>query len=167
MAATITSILVPVDFSPASGGAVEYGRLLARRFGARLRLLHVVEDPLVAAAWSEAYAFDTAALRERLVAAASDEIEKIAATLTDVPVATEVIVGSPARAIVGRSAEPDIDLVVMGTHGRSGVSHLLLGSVAERVVRSARCPVLTVREGSGHFEAISAAAPIAETASPA
>ena len=74
--------------------------------------------------------------------------DRAPATITDVPVTTEVIVGSPARAIIGRSAEPDIDLVVMGTHGRSGVSHLLLGSVAERVVRAARCPVLTVREGN-------------------
>jgi nucleotide-binding universal stress UspA family protein len=166
MAAIITSILVATDFSPASSGAVEYGRILAHRFGASLRLLHVVEDPLLAAAWSEAYAFDTSALRERLRSGAEDEITKIAATL-DVPVTTEVIVGSPARAIIGRSAEPDIDLVVMGTHGRSGVSHLLLGSVAERVVHGARCPVLTVREGSGHFEAVPATVLTAEAAAPA
>jgi nucleotide-binding universal stress UspA family protein len=167
MAAIISSILVATDFSPASSGAVEYGRILARRFGASMRLLHVVEDPLLAAAWSEAYAFDTSALRERLCAAAEAEIAKLAATLTDVPVTTEVIVGSPARAIIGRSAESDIDLVVMGTHGRGGVSHLLLGSVAERVVHSARCPVLTVREGSGHFDAVPATVPIAVTAAPA
>jgi universal stress protein A len=166
MAATIRSILVATDFSPASSVAVEYGRILASRLGASLRLLHVVDDPLLAAAWSEAYAFDTSALRERMRAGAEDEITKLAATL-DVPVTTEVIVGSPARAIIGQSAEPDIDLVVMGTHGRSGVSHLLLGSVAERVVRGARCPVLTVREGAGHFEGVSATVPIAETAAPA
>ena len=167
MAATITSILVATDFSPASSGAVEYGRMLARRLGASLHLLHVVDDPLLAAAWSEAYAFDNSALRERMRASAEDQVVKLAATLTDVPVTTEVIVGSPARAIIGRSAEPDIDLVVMGTHGRSGVSHLLLGSVAERVVRGARCPVLTVREGSGHFDAVPAIVPMAEASTPA
>jgi universal stress protein A len=146
MSRTISTILVATDFSPASAGALEYARLLARTLGASLRLVHVVDDPLLAAAWSEAYAFDTTELRDRLRRGAEAEIAKVAATITDVPVATEVIVGSPARAIIGRTAEPDIDLVVMGTHGRSGVSHLLLGSVAERVVRTARCPVLTVRE---------------------
>ena len=146
MTSRITTILVATDFSHASSGALDYGRLLALRLGASLRLLHVVDDPLLAAAWSEAYAFDTSELRERLREGARVELAKLADAIKDVPVATEVIVGSPARAIIGRTAEPDIDLVVMGTHGRSGVTHLLLGSVAERVVRAARCPVLTVRE---------------------
>jgi universal stress protein A len=147
MTRSISTILVATDFSAASTGALGYGRLLAMKLGAALRVVHVVDDPLLAAAWSEAYAFDTSELRERLREGAEAELAKVAATITDVPVTTEIIVGSPARAIIGRSAEPDIDLVVMGTHGRSGVSHLLLGSVAERVVRAAQCPVLTVREG--------------------
>ncbi len=146
MTRNISTILVATDFSPASSGALDYARLLALKLGASLRLIHVVDDPIIAAAWSEVYAFDTSELRERLRQTAETELARLAAQITDVPVTTEVIVGSPARAITGRTAEPDIDLVVMGTHGRSGMSHLLLGSVAERVVRSARCPVLTVRE---------------------
>ena len=164
MATTIRSILVATDFSPASSGALEYGRLLARQFGASLHLVHVVDDPLLAAAWSEAYAFDTSALRERLREGAEAEVARIAATVPGVHVTTEIIIGSPARALIGRSAEPDIDLVVMGTHGRSGVPHLLLGSVAERVVRGAHAPVLTVRQGSSHLEAATASCQIAETA---
>ena len=140
------AILVATDFSPTSGRAVEYARMLAHRFNASLHLLHVVEDPVVAAAWSEAYAVDVAALRERLKTDAETQMAEVARTLSDIAVTTEVLVGSPARVITMVAADREIGLIVMGTHGRSGVTHWLLGSVAERVVRTAPCPVLTVRD---------------------
>ena len=85
-------------------------------------------------------------LRERLTAEAEQRFEGITASLSDLETATEVVVGLPAKTIVDVAAARGADLIVMGTHGRSGVAHLLLGSVAERVVRMAICPVLTVRE---------------------
>ena len=79
MTRSISTILVATDFSPASTGAVGYGRLLAMKLGASLRVVHVVDDPLLAAAWSEAYAFDTSELRERLRQGAEAELAKVAA----------------------------------------------------------------------------------------
>jgi universal stress protein A len=141
-----TNILVPTDFSPASERVLAYARALAERFGASLHLLHVVEDPVMAAAWSEAYAFDVAGLQARFREEAERRLTEVAASLTGVTVTTDVLDGSPARTIAAAAGDKGMDLIVMGTHGRSGLSHLLLGSVAERVVRSAPCPVLTVRE---------------------
>lgn len=140
------AILVATDFSPTSGRALEYARMLAHRFNASLHLVHVVEDPVVAAAWSEAYAVDVASLRDRLKTEAETQIAQLARTLPDITVTTEVLVGSPARVITMAAADREIGLIVMGTHGRSGMTHWLLGSVAERVVRTAPCPVLTVRD---------------------
>lgn len=139
------SILVALDFSDSSARVLEYAGLLAERFGASLRLLHVVEDPMVAAAWSEAYAFDATELRDRLKADAEAQIASAAALVASVPVTTEVVIGSPAKTIVQKTGEPGTDLVVLGTHGRGGFTHFVVGSVAERVVRGAACPVLTVR----------------------
>jgi nucleotide-binding universal stress UspA family protein len=142
------AVLVATDFSPTSVHALDYARMLAHRFDAPLHLLHVVEDPVVAAAWSEAYAVDVAGLRARLILEAEGRIKAQADALGDITVTTEVLVGSPARAIVGAAADRGAGLIVMGTHGRSGVTHWLLGSVAERVVRTAPCPVLTVRDAA-------------------
>jgi universal stress protein A len=140
------SILVAIDFS--SRRALQLAHAVAERFGSSLHLLHVVEDPVMAAAWSEAYAVDLSGLRDRLTQDAEWQLTKLASSVTGVTVTTEVRVGKPAQTIVEAVEERGCDLVVMGTHGRSGVAHLLIGSVAERVVRSARCPVLTVREAS-------------------
>ncbi len=140
------TILVATDFSQPSEHALEYARALARSFGATLHLLHVVPDPVLASAWSEAYAYDLTALGERLRRDAEQQLTERAQAIGDVAVTTEALVGSPAATIAVTAAERGIDLIVMGTHGRSGFSHLFMGSVAERVVRSAPCPVLTVRE---------------------
>jgi universal stress protein A len=140
-------ILVPTDFSPASAKALEYAQLLGARFNGSLNLLHVVEDP-VATVGPEAYVVDLPALREQIVHDAERRLAEVAAPLSGVTVTTEVLVGSPARAIAKVAADRGAGLIVMGTHGRGGLAHLLLGSVAERVIRTAHCPVLTVREHS-------------------
>lgn len=144
---TFTRILVPTDFSEPSDAALEYARTLAERFGASLHLVHVFEDPLTTGAFgAEMYvpvppdALNTmmADATARLVARVpADDAARFFAT-------TEVVTGTGARTIVSYAMANDIDLIVMGTHGRSGLEHLLLGSVAERVVRTAPCPVLTV-----------------------
>ena len=140
------TILVATDFSQTSEHALEYARALATSFGGTLHLLHVVPDPVIASAWSEAYAYDLTALGERLRLDAERRLAEKVQTIRDVAVTAEALVGRPATIIALTAAERGADLIVMGTHGRSGVTHLFMGSVAERVVRSAPCPVLTVRE---------------------
>ena len=140
------TILVATDFSEASEHALEYAHTLAHSMGGRLHLLHVVPDPVLASAWSEAYAYDLTALGERLRTQAEQDLAKRARSFRDVAVTTEVIIGNPAATIAATAATRGVDMIVMGTHGRGGFSHFFLGSVAERVVRYAPCPVLTIRQ---------------------
>jgi nucleotide-binding universal stress UspA family protein len=148
MAATVTRILVPTDFSTASGAALDFAKTLAVRFGASLHLLHVLEDPYVTGAFAaDVYAPPPAGLRESWLRNAETTM---ASLLTDTDkmtfnATTDVVFGPIAHTIVERASEMGADLIVMGTHGRGGVAHLLMGSVAERVVRTAGCPVLTTR----------------------
>ena len=95
-------------------------------------------------AWPETYWVELGGLRDQLRADAERELRARASKITGVGVTTEVRDGVPARAIVETAAARNCQLIVMGTHGRGGFSHLVLGSVAERVVRTASCPVLTV-----------------------
>lgn len=147
------TILVPTDFSQTSDHALEYARALAASFGGTLHLLHVVPDPVMASAWSEAYAYDLTALGERLRVDAERQLAEKAETIRDVGVTTESLIGNPPTVIAMSAAQRGADLIVMGTHGRSGVTHFFMGSVAERVVRTAPCPVLTVREPVGPRQA--------------
>jgi nucleotide-binding universal stress UspA family protein len=141
-------ILVPVDFSPPSDAALEYARNVAARYGASLHLLHVAEDPYRALYSAEVFVPQIEGLREEIL---GDTARRLTERLRPSDVAelnatAESIIGTPAGSIVEYAAGRDVDLIVMGTHGRGGMAHLLMGSVAERVVRTARCPVLTVRE---------------------
>lgn len=145
MTAALTKIMVATDFSPTSKEALEYGRMLAERVGASLHLLHVCEQPAMAAAWSEGYSMTITDLQEALKKVATDRIASLIVPSWTVPVTTEVVCGLPAQMIVEVARARGVSLIVMGTHGYSGINHLLLGSIAERVVRTASCPVLTVR----------------------
>lgn len=147
MTPTITRILVPTDFSATSDAALEFAKTIATTFGASLHLLHVFEDPYVPGAFgAETYAPLSPTMRAELLEEAAarlghrlppEEKERFRGT-------TEIVSGVGATAIVEYARDHDINLIVMGTHGRTGVAHLLIGSVAERVVRTAGCPVLTV-----------------------
>jgi nucleotide-binding universal stress UspA family protein len=138
------TILMPTDFSPAADHALEYAVLLARQSGASIHLLYVVAFPVEVTAWPEAYWVELGGLRDQLRADAERELAARAAGISGVEVSTEVKDGSPARTIVDCAVARRCQLIVMGTHGRGGLGHLVLGSVAERVVRTASCPVLTV-----------------------
>ena len=146
MTPTITRILVPTDFSNASDAALEWAKVIARSADASLHLLHVFEEPYMAGPFSpEGYTMASAtvqALRKdadiRLAHRLSAD-EKIEFEAT-----TDVVIGIAASTIVDYARDHAIDLIVMGTHGRTGMAHLLIGSVAEHVVRIAPCPVLTV-----------------------
>jgi nucleotide-binding universal stress UspA family protein len=144
----ITRILVPVDFSPHAEGAIEFAATIAQRFGGSVELLHVVEDPFVSGAWStEAFTPNIPELMDRLIADARTRLEAIAAAAAKhgVAFAATVETGEPARTIIEHAKTGAFDLIVMSTHGRTGLTHLFLGSVAEHVLRTAPCPVLTVR----------------------
>ena len=143
-----TRILVPTDFSPPSDAALEYARAVAARFGASLHLLHVVDDPYRAALAAEVYVPEVEGLRDELVGSGVARLREQLRTsdARDVGATTDAVIGTPAWTIVEYAGSHDIDLIIMGTHGRGGMSHLFMGSVAERVVRTAPCPVLTVRQ---------------------
>lgn len=149
MSHDIQRILVPVDFSEASKTAVRRAASLAEALGAELTIIHVWEPtPAVTPAQLGWLAADNVSfygkveedLRERLGAWLADLVGDAA---RDVPTLVEA--GYVAHTILETLGRGGYDLVVMGTHGRRGLSHLVLGSVAERVVRSAPCPVLTTR----------------------
>jgi universal stress protein A len=148
MTNTITNILVPVDFSPHAEHAFTYATTLAERFGAKLSLLYVVDDSFVTGGWSsEIYVQNVPELTENLIADADRRLAtlKASAAALGLTAETAVIRGRPAHAIVEHAKNGGFNLIVMGTHGRTGVSHVVMGSVAERVLRKAPCPVLTVR----------------------
>ena len=142
MTARITRILVATDFSETSDRALDYAHLLARHFGASVHLLHVLSEaagPDGTAA--QTFLTDAAAQRAAALADARCSLRHRSAGVAS----QEALFGVPAATIVDYAAQARMDLIVMGTHGRTGVAHLLMGSVAELVVRTASCPVLTVR----------------------
>ena len=143
----ITRILVPTDFSATADAALDYAYGLAGKFGASIELLHVLDDPFVVDGMSaEAYISEAPALRTAMLQEARERLRHRSGARDGVThIDTEVLFGHGARTIAEYAAERGTDLIVMGTHGRTGFAHLLLGSVAERLVRTAPCPVLTVR----------------------
>lgn len=149
MHANITTILVPTDFSATADAALDYGKDLAAAVGASLHVLHVLEDAYMGGSFAgELYVPESPTLRAAMVKEAESLLEHRVspADRERLRARTAVIVGRSFKAIVDYADEHGIDLVVIGTHGRTGMAHLLLGSVAERIVRTAPCPVLTVRE---------------------
>jgi universal stress protein A len=142
----ISTILVPVDFSAGSEAAVEWAQALAKAFGAQLVLLHVIDtsaDALIGGPGGVLAPPPPAALYDQLREAARTAMAALAAR---VPGASALIrEGSPRHEILATAAGVKADLIVMGTHGRTGLAHLLFGSVAEHVVRHAPVPVFTIR----------------------
>jgi universal stress protein A len=146
MTPNIRKILVPTDFSLRSDAALDCGVALATVLKAAVHLVHVVEEPFAGGEW-EMYVRDAQEIRDQLDADARTRLTAVAGRLDprSVPVSTQIRHGSAFDGIIYEARAIGADLIVMGTHGRSGLSHLMLGSVAERVIRGAHCPVLTVR----------------------
>jgi nucleotide-binding universal stress UspA family protein len=151
---TMRHVLVATDFSEPSEKALTYGRELAVRFGSTLHVLHVVQNIYVGLFGADNYAVMAPQLQQQIE---DDARRRLKAFLADGersrPVTVPVIVTSsaPAAAIVDYAKTYAIDLIVMGTHGRGAIAHALMGSVAERVVRMAACPVLTVHHPEHEF----------------
>jgi nucleotide-binding universal stress UspA family protein len=151
----LKKVLVATDFSEPSDAALTYGRQVASTFGATLVVVHVAENTLIRGFGGgdgfvvvdpELQRSVEAAARRRLESLISDEgreqLDAAAVVLTS---------NAPAHAITEYAKETAVDLIVLGTHGRGGVAQLLMGSVAEQVVRTAPCPVLTVRHPEHEF----------------
>ena len=146
----ISRILVPTDFSPTSDIALTYAIDLATRLRCAVHLLHVIDDSNFATAYADGVFIESASLRTRMIEEAADQMDRCVARCTQAGLVTtyDVITGRPATAIARTAADRPTDLVVMGTHGRGAIAHFMLGSVAEQVVRTAPCAVLTVRDTS-------------------
>lgn len=135
------TILFPTDFSTSSDAGLRHATALARESGAMLLIVHVEEAPIAYGGGEMYYGLpnpDHAAIREMLQA--------VTPTSPGVSYEHRLIVGDPAAEIVRLAGQEGVDLIVMGTHGRTGLKRMLMGSVAEAVVRRASCPVLTFKE---------------------
>ena len=151
----LKKILVATDFSEPSKAALAYGRELARSFNASLTVVHVVDNLLLRTYGVDGgIVFTDSDLQRQLEDAAQKQLDSLLFAEDRQQLGAMGIVltsNAPSAAIVTYAKDSKIDLIVMGTHGRGAVAHLFMGSVAERVVRVAPCPVLTVRSPEHEF----------------
>ena len=151
----LNRVLVPVDFSDCAKKALQYAVPFAKQFGATIVLLYVVQ-PYVPV--PEAAAVDAERLLDRMRADGERELKKLRDEVAvKVPAETVLRVGRPEFEIVQAADEIDADVIILSTHGRTGLRRVFLGSVAEHVTRHAHCPVLIVRERQREFVEISSA----------
>jgi len=142
---TIRTILHPTDFSECADTAFQFACSLARDYGARLCLLHVGKRPVVTPVEGAAAPGEPEQYREEL----TTRLHELRAENLKIPVEHYLIFGgNPGTTIIEVAQRTGADLIVMGTHGRKGLGRLLMGSVAERVVRDAPCPVVVVKTPS-------------------
>jgi nucleotide-binding universal stress UspA family protein len=149
----LRTVLVATDFGESSEAALTYGRDLARTFDATLHVLHVVQN-VYTLLGTEAYISVLPDLQRDVEDAARVRVEALLSDEDRTALHATTVIrtsGAPAAAIVEYANDAKIDLIIMGTHGRGAVAHMLMGSVAERVVRTAPCPVLTVRHPEREF----------------
>ncbi len=150
----IRRILVPTDFSPHSNEATAWAADLAARYGASIALVHVYQP--VSMVLPEGFvlksATEIADLLHSLDQALAEARSALERTAPGVAIDSTLLQGVPFAEIVRHARENGFDLIVIGTHGRTGLKHALLGSVAEKVVRKSHCPVLTVRLAGHSFE---------------
>jgi universal stress protein A len=143
MTARIERILVPVDFSPCSDAALSYATFLAARFGASIDVLHVWEPPARVEPWLPEEV-------DRVMQESRDTLRAELGRLVEpfrkhARLCDRLVADSPVQGILREAEAGHYDVIVIGTHGRTGLTRVLLGSVAEAVLRRAPCPVVTVR----------------------
>jgi len=145
----ISTILVPIDFSVHSKNALSYAVLIARKFGASLHLMYVVEPTIYPADLGFGQVV-LPGVEDELREKGEVELEALIAKEIGSQVAATCAVrtGNPHQEILREADEKKVDLIIVATHGHSGMEHMLFGSTADRVVKHAKCPVLTVREST-------------------
>lgn len=148
MTPTIRKILLPTDFGPSSARAAAYAGALARALGASVHLVHVLREPFITRAAWQPHDAESMATREQLYQESRAKLAALAAMLPHAPerITIEVRTGSAPEAITAAAVDYGADLIVMSTPARGGLPHLVLGNVADRVIQTARCPVLAVRQ---------------------
>jgi nucleotide-binding universal stress UspA family protein len=148
----INKILVPTDFSDYSRYALRYAEAFARSFGAKLILFHSCEHSVLGAG-TEAYHFSVPEYMAEVEKNEKLRLEEWAAELGKHEIEVEPLfsVGTAYAAIVEAAREKEVDMIILATHGRKGVSHLVFGSTAEKVVRMSPCPVLTIKYPEHEF----------------
>jgi nucleotide-binding universal stress UspA family protein len=148
----IERILCPMDFSEFSARAYDYAQSLAKHYGARLYVEHVVQPLTITYPY---YPFPDAVNDTywNVSEQAEGQLRELVNSHTPNAIKPELVIerGTVSQAILAFSEKESVDLIVMGTHGRQGLDHLAMGSVAEKVLRKARCPVLAVRRPAHHF----------------
>lgn len=151
---SIANVLVATDFSDSSASALAYGRELAGRFGARLHVLHAIDIAPLEFVETDALLSGMPDLRAEMETDAENALARLVTDEDRRLLNAATVIARhrlPAEAIVEYAAEHAVDLIIVGTHARRGVAHFLLGSVAEKVIRTAPCPVLTVRHPEREF----------------
>ncbi len=148
----LKKVLVPTDFSDSARHAFSYGLSFAAEYEAELVLLHVVENLTVGYA-SDLVPVPMAEVFQEISGYAKAELQKLAeeARKRGVSVTELVVQGKPSAEIIRHAAENEVDMIVLGTHGKGMLDQALFGSTTERVVRRAPCPVLTVRKPEHEF----------------
>jgi nucleotide-binding universal stress UspA family protein len=132
-----SQILVPIDFSPQSKAALGYAEAFAQQSGAELLVVHVIDSKIQ----------DLKGLKpEDSSVALYEVLHALKPADENIACSYQIIEGRAAKSIVDLANEEGVDMIVMGTHGRTGMKRLVMGSVAEAVVRNAQCPVLTLRD---------------------
>jgi nucleotide-binding universal stress UspA family protein len=149
----LKNLMVATDFSDASEVALKYGRALSEAFGGALHVLHVVEDVVTAAFMPEVYVATLPGIYEEMDKAARERLTHLFSDEDRERLNPRLVLrrGTAFAEITDYATANSIDLIVIGTHGRSGFAHMMMGSVAEKVVRKAPCPVLTVRHPEREF----------------
>jgi nucleotide-binding universal stress UspA family protein len=145
-AAMFNKILVPIDFSEYTDEILEYAAEIAKKFGSSLHLIHVIPTMDYFTPYESFIAVENVeAAQKTIEAEVKKQLKETAGRITGIDVTGAVRTGAAFIEITEYAESEGIDLIVMGTHGRGGIEHLLLGSVAGRVIRRAPCPVLTIR----------------------
>ena len=149
----IKKILVPIDFSDYSKNALKYAAQFAKQFNAKIYLIYVVEPMIYPADFSMGQVAIPSTDID-LHSRAEEELKKLSKEIVNGNSKVEVLTktGKPFVEIIESASANDIDLIIIATHGHTGVEHLLFGSTAEKVVRKAPCPVLTLREPVKGFQ---------------
>jgi universal stress protein A len=143
----INKVLVPIDFSDYSKNALKYAAEFAKHFHSKMYLIYVIEPVIYPADFSMGQVAIPSTEMD-LPKRAEEELQSLVASYIDPSLQVETLIktGKPFVEINETAREKDVDLIIMATHGHTGVEHILFGSTAEKVVRKAPCPVLTLRE---------------------
>lgn len=147
----LKNILIPTDLSEYARHVLPYAVEFARAYDAKIILAHVVDAHWVGPVASAEFPGMVEDQIERSKEAAADAMQAMCAELGDAEVESQVLIGSPHVEIVRYARSEEVDLIILATHGRTGLAHALIGSVAEKVVQMAPCPVLTIKHPEHEF----------------